>query len=248
MIRFDNVSVIMGRGVQQTVVVRNLDLTLEEGKISCILGPSGSGKTTLLNAIANLQSVSSGNLTIDGFPVHDSTKSVGYVFQGHNLFPWKTVRENIGFGLSATSYSIEKKKELVEDIAREIGMYDKLENYPSSLSGGMKQRVGLARALVAHPSVILMDEPFASLDALTAIKLRQTLVRLANKHKSTVVFVTHNIEEAIELGDRVIVVSHTPMKVLVDRRRSAGKAGAMKYENDLRIRIYEALGLNIKEE
>lgn len=247
MIRFTNAEIILGRKASATVITEGLSLTLAKGDFTCILGPSGSGKTTLLNVIADLQPLSSGSVFIDGLSVTESQHSVGYVFQGHNIFPWKTVRQNIAFGLTFVKTDDIDKNGRVEVIAAEVGLSDYLDNYPDTLSGGMKQRVGLARALVGNPSVILMDEPFASLDALTAIKLRKLLMRLSKKHKSTIVFVTHNIDEAIELGDRVLVVSRSPMRILIDKRisnslRSDGRSVVL-----IKTMIFDALKLDMDD-
>jgi len=237
MIRFEDVRVAFGPKGAEVIVTDSFSMALKKNDFTCILGPSGSGKTTLLNIIAGLQRYT-GKVLVDGVSVSDSRLKVAYVFQGHNIFPWKTVRQNIAFGLATLKISVAEKDERVRQVAKDVGLVDYLDNYPASLSGGMKQRVGIARALAGDPDIILMDEPFASLDALTAFRTRELLSNLCHDREVTVVFVTHNIDEAIELGDRLIVVSRSPMKIMIDERLPrTGDASTKKLKN----KIYETL-------
>lgn len=217
MIAFVNVGLEYKQKKSAIQVIKNLNLVIEQGSFTCILGPSGCGKTTLLNIIAGFQSQSEGEVFIGDTPIRKAKIHLSYIFQGHNIFPWKTVRQNILFGLSSSRLTTAEKNKRVEEMAVEVGLRDHIDEYPQSLSGGMRQRVGIARALIGAPSIILMDEPFASLDALTALKMRGMLKELCEQHKVTVVFVTHNIEEALEIGDRIIVMSKSPMKILFDK-------------------------------
>ncbi|MES2876225.1 MAG: ABC transporter ATP-binding protein [Patescibacteria group bacterium] len=245
MIRFEDATIILGRKRSRAVIAKNFTMRIRRGDFTCILGPSGCGKTTLLNVIANFQLQTRGEVLIDDVSVSESKHRLGYVFQGHNIFPWKTVRQNIAFGLSSLNMDEQDKNRRVNAIAAEVELSDHLDSYPDTLSGGMKQRVGLARALVGNPAIILMDEPFASLDALTAIRSRELLKRLSKKHSSTVVFVTHNIEEAIELGDRILVVSKRPMKVLIDKKIPTTMGADSQSGIALKNEIFDALKLNM---
>jgi len=169
MIQFKDVTVRLKHNESETLVTEDFTLTLQKNEFTCILGPSGCGKTTLLNIIAGLQAQTKGTVLINGVSAINSKLKLTYVFQGHNIFPWKTVRQNIAFGIGHSSPKKDKMNFYIEKIAKDIGLFDYLDNYPVSLSGGMKQRVGIARALIDDPDIILMDEPFASLDALSAI-------------------------------------------------------------------------------
>lgn len=245
MIVFDDASLEFKQKKSVIQVTKNLNLAIEQGRFTCILGPSGCGKTSLLNVIAGFQSQLEGNVLIGGTPIRNAKIHLSYIFQGHNIFPWKTVRQNILFGLSSSKLTATEKNKRVEDAVVEVGLLGHIDEYPKSLSGGMKQRVGIARALIGTPEIILMDEPFASLDALTALKMRKLLKELCERHRATVVFVTHNIEEALEIGDRVIVMSKSPMKILFDKN----------IDNKLRItespmlksKVYSMLESNLNE-
>ena len=245
MIAFDNVKVEFRYKKSKIVVAEKLNISIKQGDFTCILGPSGCGKTTLLNIIAGFQLPVEGKVLVDDVPIERAKIRLSYVFQGHNIFPWKTVRQNILFGLSSTKRAFSEKNKSVEAIAKEVGLLSHIDKYPEALSGGMKQRVGIARALIGTPNIILMDEPFASLDELTAMKMRKRLKRLCKQHSATVVFVTHNIDEALELGDRVIVMSKSPMKILIDTN-SANISRNIELPV-LKKKIYSALESNISE-
>lgn len=217
MIDFKNVGIQYEQKNSAIQVTQNLNFIIKQGSFTCILGPSGCGKTTLLNIVAGFQSQSEGEVFFNDIPIRNAKIHLSYIFQGHNIFPWKTVRQNILFGLSSIKLTTTEKNKRVEQVAAEVGLLSHIDAYPNSLSGGMKQRVGIARALISAPSIILMDEPFASLDALTALKMRKLLKELCDRHQTTVVFVTHSIDEALEIGDRIIVMSKSPMKILVDQ-------------------------------
>jgi ABC-type nitrate/sulfonate/bicarbonate transport system ATPase subunit len=217
MITFQNASVTFNANNTKINVLHKFNAAINENDFTCILGPSGCGKTTILNLIAGFEKTTHGKVLINNSPIPKSNIKLSYVFQGHNIFPWKTVRQNIAFGLSSRQISGAEKSQLIDTIAKEVGLSNCLDAYPKSLSGGMKQRVGLARALVGDPEIILMDEPFAALDALTAAKIRNLLVKLYKERPMTIVFVTHNIDEALELGNRILVASGKPMKILIDK-------------------------------
>lgn len=247
MIAFNDVLIDIGTQKKKVVITENLTINFKKDEFTCILGPSGCGKTTLLNVIAGFRGYKSGEVDIDGYEVKDSPYKLSYVFQGHNIFPWKTVRQNIVFGLVSLKLSETESNYRVTAIAKDVGLYEHLDAYPDSLSGGMKQRVGIARALVGDPDIILMDEPLASLDALTAEKTRKLLKDLCDKRATTIVYVTHNIDEALDLADRIVVVSKSPMAVIVDQRINNKDRNDSAIYLKLRNKIYNALKANIGE-
>lgn len=189
-------------------IIKGLDLTVEEGDFLCILGPSGCGKTTLIRCIAGFEDYE-GDILVDGKKVDKPGIDRIMVFQDFNqLFPWKTVKKNIQYPLKVNGM---KDKAELERIAQEhldmVGLGDKGDLYPHQLSGGMKQRVAIAKGLALNPRIILMDEPFASLDAMTRNKLQAELLRIKEKENATVIFITHNIQEALVLSNRIILMS-----------------------------------------
>lgn len=189
-------------------IIDGLDLTVNQGDFLCILGPSGCGKTTMIRCIAGFESYE-GDILVEGSRVDAPGIDRIMVFQNfEQLFPWKTVKNNIQYPLKVNGM---KDKEELERISREhlelVGLGDKGELYPHQLSGGMKQRVAIAKALALNPKIILMDEPFASLDAMTRNKLQEELLRIKEKENATVIFITHNIQEALVLGNRVLLMS-----------------------------------------
>lgn len=187
-------------------VLKNVNLQINPHEIICVLGHSGCGKSTLLNLVAGFLKQDSGSITVDGEPIQGPSKSRGVVFQDHALFPWYDVINNIAFGLSVQgeekSNAIEKAREYLQL----VGLEEYENHYPDELSGGMKQRVGIARALASGPDILLMDEPFGALDILTRDIMRKELLRICQKLHPMVIFVTHSISEAIHLGDRVVVM------------------------------------------
>jgi NitT/TauT family transport system ATP-binding protein len=194
-------------------VFESLDLAVRDGEALCILGPSGCGKTTLLRCMHGLVGLSGGQIVIDGAAVTSPRRNVAMVFQHFGLMPWKRVRENVAYGLELAGTSKATIAERVERYIDMVGLGGFEDAYPYTLSGGMQQRVGLARALALEPQVLLMDEPFGSLDALTRELLQDEFLRIYQEHPRTMVFITHSIEEAIALGDRVVVLSARPARV-----------------------------------
>jgi len=194
-------------------VFEGLDLAVRDGESVCILGPSGCGKTTLLRCMHGLAKLNGGRIVIDGSPVSSPRRDVAMVFQHFGLMPWKRVRENVAYGLELAGVPRATIVERVERHIDMVGLRGFEEAYPYALSGGMQQRVGLARALAVEPEVLLMDEPFGSLDALTREVLQDELLRIYQERPRTMVFITHSIEEAIALGDRVVVLSARPARV-----------------------------------
>jgi NitT/TauT family transport system ATP-binding protein len=197
------------------VAFRQLSFDIQRNEIMCIVGPSGCGKTTLLRCIAGLTDLSSGELLVHGKPVNGPPDGVAMVFQHFGLLPWKTVYQNAAFGLSMAGTPDAKIKERVAHYLDLVGLVGFEKHYPYQLSGGMQQRVGLVRALAMNPSVLLMDEPFAALDAQTREILQEELLQLMQRpeERKTMVFITHSIDEAILLGDRIAVMTARPGRI-----------------------------------
>lgn len=195
--------------------VRDVSFSVRRGEFVALLGPSGSGKSTVLNMIATLVKPSGGQILIDGKPVMagKATPGVGYVFQRDTLFPWRTVADNIGYGLQLAGIGDAERKERVATCLAQAGLDGFGEAYPSALSGGMRQRVALMRTLVVEPQVLLMDEPFGALDTHTKIDMHEVLLRIWEREKQTVLFVTHDLGEALTLADRIILFSARPGQI-----------------------------------
>jgi NitT/TauT family transport system ATP-binding protein len=195
--------------------VRDFNLTASEGEFISIIGPSGCGKSTVLNMVAGLFPSSTGRILIEGIPVRGVNSRVGYVTQQDNLLPWRTLRENIELSLelSVRRKPADERRVLAQSLIDRVGLAGFENCFPHELSGGMRQRVNICRTLVYGPDVILMDEPFGPLDALTRSVLQQELLDLWAENKRTVLFVTHDIHEAIFLSDRVVVMSHRPGRI-----------------------------------
>ena len=191
--------------------IRKASFTVSSGEFVSILGPSGCGKSTLLELCAGLEPISSGEIRIDGERVTGPNPKAVMVFQEHSLFPWMTVEQNVGFGLKMRRV---KDPGAVRDVLERVKLARFARHYPHQLSGGMKQRVAIARALVGNPEFILMDEPFAALDFQTRVLMQQFLLEIWSGFRSTILFVTHQIDEAVLLADRVLVMSAAPGRVL----------------------------------
>jgi ABC-type nitrate/sulfonate/bicarbonate transport system ATPase subunit len=195
------------------VAFRNIDLSVRTNEILCIVGPSGCGKTTLLRCIGGLVAPTSGRVLIDGAAVENPRAGVAIVFQHFGLLPWKTVAANVGFGLKVAGAPRRELAERADHYIKLVGLGGFENHYPYQLSGGMQQRVGLARALATNPEVLLMDEPFASVDAQTREVLQEELLGLHERERKTMVFITHSIDEALVLGDRVALMAAHPGRV-----------------------------------
>jgi len=189
-------------------VLSNIHLDVADGEFLTIVGASGCGKSTLLRIIAGLEQNFVGEVRINNKPIKGIGKDRGMVFQDLRLFPWLTVAENIAFGLEKTS--AKEKKEIVQHYINLVGLNGFENARPTQLSGGMAQRVAIARTLANKPEIILMDEPFGALDALTRIQMQQEILRIREQEKVTMIFVTHDIDEAVLLGDRVVVMGNRP--------------------------------------
>lgn len=208
-LRVDNITVDFASGLGPAV--ENLSLAIAAGEFVALLGPSGCGKSTLLNVFAGFRTPTRGQAFLDEQPHLGPSAKCGVVFQKHSLFPWRTVLENVAFG--PRRLGLPNPKLIAFELLETVGLGDVADAWPSSLSGGMQQRVGIARALATRPPVLLMDEPFGALDAQTRVLMQEELLSIWDKLKPTVVFVTHDIEEAIFLADRVIVMQARPGRI-----------------------------------
>jgi NitT/TauT family transport system ATP-binding protein len=217
-IEVDHVSISLGHGADAFEAVRDLDFSVAAGELVCILGPSGCGKSTLLGALAGHIAIGNGRLTVDGRSILGPSPDRGIVFQQHTLFPWKKVRENVAFGPKMRGIGKVERKRLAYEIIRLVGLTGFEEFYPSQLSGGMQQRVEIARVLINQPDVLLMDEPFGALDAQTRSMMHDVLLDIWTKMPTTTLFVTHDIDEAIFLADRIIMMSARPGRAIEDVR------------------------------
>lgn len=215
-IEIDDVSISFGFGAQFNLAVEKTRLDIPPGQFVCILGPSGCGKSTLLNSVAGYVKPSTGRVLVDGQEVVKPSPDRGMVFQQYSLFPWKTVRQNIAFGPRIAGHSPKECDSIANTFLGMIGLSSIADKLPSELSGGMQQRVGIARALANYPSVLLMDEPFGALDAQTRLIMQENLLSIWSEFGITVLFVTHDVDEAIFLADRILVMSASPGSVIAD--------------------------------
>ncbi len=191
-------------------ILRAVNIQISDGEFVCVVGPSGCGKTTLLRIVDGLIPPTSGEILIDGRPIAGPGPDRGFVFQSDGLFPWRTTKQNVAYGLDVRRMSGSQQEPIVRDIINLVGLKGFENHFPHELSGGMRQRANLARAFAVDPQVLLMDEPFASLDAQTRELLQAELLRIWSERRKTVLFVTHQLEEAVYLGDRVVVMRSRP--------------------------------------
>ena len=209
-ISFKGLSKVFIKGKKQVVALQGFSLDVKKGEIVCLLGPSGCGKTTVLRILAGLDTPSSGDVLLNGKSIRNAGPDRGMVFQEFALFPWRTVRKNIEFGLEVKGVPPEKRSELSSRYIDLVGLKGFEDSHPKELSGGMKQRVGIARALANEPAVLLMDEPFGSLDAQTRNLMQKELLRIWAATGKTILFVTHSVDEAVFLADRIVVMTARP--------------------------------------
>lgn len=196
-----------------TEALRNVSFDVKDGEFICILGPSGCGKTTLLRIIAGLEVLTSGEITLNEEPITGPDPKRGMVFQQYSLFPWRTILDNITFGLEMQGIKKAEARKQVEKYINLVGLEQFKNSYPYELSGGMQQRAAIARALANEPEVLLMDEPFGALDAQTRNTLQDELLKIWEKRHVTVLFVTHSVDEAVFLSDRIVIMTSRPGKV-----------------------------------
>jgi NitT/TauT family transport system ATP-binding protein len=237
-----------------TPALQNIDLEIEQGEFVCIVGPSGCGKSTLLHLIAGLDKPTTGQITVDGAPVTGPGTDRILLFQELGLFPWLNVRQNVEFGLKMAGVSKEERKERARIFLRMVHLSHFEEHYIHQLSGGMKQRVALARSLALRPKILLMDEPFAALDAQTRDMLHDELERIWKETAPTIVFVTHNVREAVRLGDRVLLMSFRPgrikaqFKVGLDRPRHVEDSDVAQLSKEILGQLREEIDRSFNAE
>src|SRR5438105_494965 len=207
----NGLNMTFGHGDEVVDVLENIDLEVREGEFICLLGPSGCGKSTLLNIVGGFLVPSAGEVRIDGELVTGPDPRRIFVFQERGVFPWLTVEGNIGFGL--WQLAAAERRQRIAHYVNLVGLGGFEQAYPQELSGGMKQRVEVARALAVNPDVLYLDEPFGALDSITRLQMRSELLRIWQREKKTVLFVTHDIEEAVQLADRVVVMSTRPATI-----------------------------------
>ncbi len=243
MLRAEGVSMIFGRGDQAVNVLDNVSLEVGKGEFVCLLGPSGCGKSTMLNVIAGFLTPTSGRVLIDGQAVRGPDRRRVFVFQERGVFPWLTVEGNIGFGLFDLPQAEREKR--IAHYVEMVGLKGFEKAYPRELSGGMKQRVEVARALAVDPDMLYLDEPFGALDSITRLVMRSELLRIWEAERKTIIFVTHDIDEAVQLSDRVIVLSARPAKIqtIVDIDMPHPRDISSPRYLELRDGILDAIGL-----
>jgi ABC-type nitrate/sulfonate/bicarbonate transport system ATPase subunit len=217
-VRLDGVTLTYGTRRDRREALAPTDLDIAAGELLTILGPSGCGKSTLLGLVAGFLAPTTGQVTVDGAPVTGPGADRGVVFQQPRLFPWMSVRRNVEFGPRMAGAPRAERRRAAEEALELVGLADVADRAPYELSGGMQQRAAIARALGGRPRVLLLDEPFAALDALTRERLQDELLRLWSGTGTTILFVTHSVEEAVYLGTRVVALSPRPGRVVADRR------------------------------
>jgi NitT/TauT family transport system ATP-binding protein len=224
------------------LLYEGLDLDIREGELLCLLGPSGCGKSTALRLLAGLLLQDAGSVTIDGAPPHERWRDLAFVFQNPRLLPWRTAKENVALGMELRELGLSHAEmdRRAEGLLKLVGLAADGQKYPRMLSGGERQRVSLARALAVEPRIILMDEPFSALDPSTRQRMRRELIEVWQRTRKTIVFVTHDVDEAMELADRVVLLSPKPTRVIDTLTLEAARPrvlGAHPGLNALRDRI-----------
>lgn len=206
------------RGGEPTRALEPTNISIGDNDFVTILGPSGCGKSTLLRLVAGLDTPTSGRILLDGHPVHHPGPDRGMVFQSYTLFPWLTIAENVAFGLREKGVPVRERMEIVRQWLERVGLTSFANHYPKQLSGGMQQRTAIARALANDPAILLLDEPFGALDNQTRALMQELLLGIWERERKTVLFVTHDIEEAIFLASRVVVMTARPGRIKADLR------------------------------
>jgi len=212
-IEINNIRKVFSINDHWVKTIENISCKIEKNEFIVFLGPSGCGKSTLLRMICALETITSGSLLVNGTPPDVPGPDRGIVFQSYTSFPWLTVEQNIEFGLKKTDIPPKKRKEIIKTWIHNMGLEGFEKAYPETLSGGMRQRVAIARTLSVKPDIVLLDEPFGSLDALTRIQMQELLLKIWRDNKSTIVFVTHDLDEAIYMADRIFLLSERPAVV-----------------------------------
>ena len=239
----EGINMVFRRDGNSTSVLDNVDLEVGEGEFVCLLGPSGCGKSTMLNIVAGFLSPSSGEVRIDGQVVRGPDPRRIFVFQERGVFPWLTVEGNIGFGLFKLPQADRDQR--IAHYVKLVGLQGFEKAYPGELSGGMKQRLEVARALAVNPDMLFLDEPFGALDSITRLIMRGELLRIWEAERKTIIFVTHDIEEAVQLADRVVVMSARPARIqrIVEIDIAHPRDISSRRYLELRDGIFEEIGL-----
>ncbi len=198
---------------KEFLALDHVSLGIEKGEFVCLLGPSGCGKSTLLNVLAGFEKLDSGTVTIDGEEITAPSPSRVTIFQNYGLFPWRSIQKNIELGLEAKGIPKDARRSIADKYMKMVGLEGLENRYPRQLSGGQQQRVAIARGLAVDPEILFMDEPFGALDAITRMKLQEDLLQLSRETKKTILFVTHDIEEAVFLADRIVVMMADPGRI-----------------------------------
>jgi NitT/TauT family transport system ATP-binding protein len=212
-IRIEHVGKEYASNGRKMKAVEDISLDIRDSEFICIVGPSGCGKSTLLRMISGLEPVTSGEIRMGGKKITSPSPEIGFVFQEYTLFPWRTVAKNVEFGLELKKMPPEEREKVAGKYIDMVGLEKFKDSYPHQLSGGMRQRTAIARTLAVNPEILLMDEPFGALDAQTRNILQEQLLDIWNKEKKKVLFVTHNVDEAVFLADRVIIMTARPGRI-----------------------------------
>jgi ABC-type nitrate/sulfonate/bicarbonate transport system ATPase subunit len=240
-LRTEHVGMVFERDGKSVSVLEAIDLEVRDGEFICLVGPSGCGKSTLLNVMGGFLPPTSGSVTIDREVVHGPDPRRILVFQERGVFPWLTVEGNIGFGLSKLSGA--ERDQRIAHYVQMMRLQGFEQSYPSDLSGGMKQRLQVARALAVNPDILYLDEPFGALDSVTRLIMRGELLRIWQTERRTIIFVTHDIDEAVQLADRVVVLSSRPAKIQdiltidIAHPRNISSARYLEHRDDLLRKI-----------
>lgn len=217
-IDIEHLSIHLGDGRQPFEALHDVSFCVEPSEFVCLLGPSGCGKSTLLGALAGHLQPSHGKIRVDNQRIQGPHPERGLVFQQHTLFPWKNALDNVAFGLKMKGIPVKIRQEQARDMLRMVALEGFEDRYPSQLSGGMQQRLEIARVLINHPRVLLMDEPFGSLDAQTRLNMQELLLEVWSRIRTTVLFITHDIDEALFLADRIMIMSPRPGRIIEEIR------------------------------
>lgn len=212
-IEIENVFQSFGDGAGSPPVLENINLDIKQGELVCLLGPSGCGKSTLLNIVAGFIKAEEGSVRIEGEVVTVPAINRLVIFQDYGLLPWRTVGQNVALGLEVKKVTRAEQNIMITKYLKMVGLEDARDKFPHQLSGGMQQRAAIARALAVQPEILLMDEPFGALDAITRMKLQEDILTLCRETGTTILFVTHDIEEAVYLADRIVILSANPGRI-----------------------------------
>ena len=249
-IEIEHVTTKYGNNKNTVTALEDVSLSIEKGEFICLIGPSGCGKTTLLNSIAGFEKISDGSITIDGKPVTKPQIEYITIFQNYGLLPWRTVQKNVEFGMEKLKVPKAERSKTARKYIKQVGLEGFEDRYPHQLSGGQQQRVAIARALAVEPDILFMDEPFGALDAITRMKLQDDVIELSKTAKKTIIFVTHDIEEAVFLADRIIILEANPghIKGIVKVQLSKGHDRTSDLFIQGRDKVFELLDMKHETE